>query len=153
MTISQSRPRPDILIRDPDGFPIAVVEIKNRQNLSRDVATEMRRNMIAHGLPSRVPYFLLLSQDVGYLWKEPKQGNADAPPTYEFPMSPIVTRYLRRDPNERLYGAELELLALQWLTDLTLKPERDTEEPEKTLARAGFNEAIRGATVLLEEEQ
>lgn len=109
--------------------------------------------MIAHGLPSRVPYFLLLSQDVGYLWKEPKQGNADAPPTYEFPMSPIVTRYLRRDPNERLYGAELELLALQWLTDLTLKPERDTEEPEKTLARAGFNEAIRGATVLLEEEQ
>ncbi|HET8852453.1 MAG TPA: hypothetical protein VFN02_07995, partial [Ktedonobacteraceae bacterium] len=105
MTMSRSRPRPDILVRDPDGFPIAIVEIKNRQNLSRDVATELRRSMVAHGLPARVPYFLLLSQDVGYLWKDVKQTDLDAPPTYEFPMDKVVTRYLKEDSEQRLYGS------------------------------------------------
>jgi len=153
MTISRSRPQPDILIRDDQGYPVAVVEVKNRQNLSPGLATELRHNMIMHGFPFQVPYFLLLSQDVGFLWKGAKQQIPDAAPDYTFPMDKVIGRYLKRDPNERLYGAELELLALQWLTDLTSKPQKITEEPEKTLALAGFNESIKGATVLLEEEQ
>jgi hypothetical protein len=151
MTIS--RPRPDILIRSPEGYPIAVVEIYNRLNLSRDIATKLRRNLIDYGMPLHVPYFLLLSQDVGFLWKEPNQEDLNAPPAYEFPMNKVVARYLRRGPNERLYGEELELLALQWLTDLSAGSQKAIEEPEKTLALAGFNDSIRGATILGEEEQ
>jgi hypothetical protein len=147
-----SRPKPDILIRSPEGYPIAVVEVKNRQNLSRDVATELRRNMVVHGLLPRVPYFLLTSQDVGFLWKGAKEENLDAPPTYEFPMEKVVARYLKREPEHRLYGAVLELLVLQWLNDLTRGAHKTTEEPEKTLALAGFNESIRGATVVPEDE-
>lgn len=150
MTIS--RPRPDILIRSAEGNPIAVVEVKNQQNLSRDVATKLRRNMVAHGLLPQIPYFLLTSQDVGYLWKEPKQVSLDAPPTYEFPMDKVVARYLKREPGQRLHGAELELVVLQWLTDLALGTQKVVEEPEKTLALSGFNESIKGATVLTEEE-
>src|SRR5947209_667162 len=151
MAISQ--PRPDILIRSPQGYPIAVVEVKNQQNLSRDVATKFRRNMVAHGLLSHVPYFLLTSQDVGFLWKEPKNNNLDAPPTFEFPMDKVVTRYLKREPGQRLYGAELELLVLQWLTDLSKGTQKVVEEPEETLALSGFNDSIKGATILTEEEQ
>jgi hypothetical protein len=151
MAISQ--PRPDILIRSPQGYPIAVVEVRNRQNLSRDVATQLRHNLIDYGLPSRVPYFMLLSQDVGYLWKEAKQENADVPPTYEFPMDNVVSRYWKSDSEKRLYAEALELLILQWLSDLTKGMQKDVEEPEKTLAIAGFNESIKGAAVLAEEEQ
>jgi len=150
MTISQSRPRPDILVRDPDGFPIAIVEIKNRQNLSRDVATELRRSMIAHGLPARVPYFLLLSQDVGYLWKDVKQTDLDAPPTFEFPMDKVVTRYLKEDSKQRLYGSILELLVFQWLNDLATNSGNESEEPEKTLALSGFSQSVKDSTILTE---
>jgi hypothetical protein len=152
MAISRPRPRPDILVRSPEGYPIAVVEVKNQQNLSRDVAMKLRRNMVAHGLLPQVPFFLLASQDVGFLWKEPKYVSYDIPPTYEFPMDKVVARYLKREPGERLYGAELELVLLQWLIDLTQGAHKNVEEPEKTLALSGFSESIKGATVLAEEE-
>jgi hypothetical protein len=144
--------QPDLVIKDPDGRPIAVVEVKNRQDLSSDIAIEMRRNMLRRGLPAQVPYFLLLSQDVGYLWRESRQDNPDAPPAYEFPMDKVVKRYSHREPGQRLYGTELELLVLQWLTNLSTKPQKMIEEPERTLELAGFNDSIKEAMVLIEEE-
>jgi hypothetical protein len=144
--------RPDILIKSSQGYPIAVVEVKNRQYLSPDVAKELRRNMVARGVPSHVPYFLLLSQDVGFLWNATKQENPDTLPSYEFPMDKIVTRYLKESSEKRLYGEVFELLVLQWLNDLTMGAQKVVEEPEKTLALSGFNESIKGATVVAEEE-
>jgi len=67
-------------------------------------------------------------------------------------MNKVVARYLKREPGQRLYGAELELVVLQWLTDLALGTQKVVEEPEKTLALSGFNESIKGATILAEEE-
>ena len=151
MTISQSRPRPDILIQDPEGYPIAVVEVKNLQNLTRDIATELRHNLINYGVPARVPYFLLLSQDIGFLWTESKQDDPHAPPIYEFPMDKVVTRYLKEDSARRLYGSVLELLVFQWLNDLATKPVNEGEEPEKTLDLSGFTKSIKGATILTED--
>lgn len=60
----------DLVIKNLEGPPIAIVEVQTRSNLSRDVATEIRHNMLERGLPSHLPYFMLLSQDRGYLWKE-----------------------------------------------------------------------------------
>ena len=151
MTISQSRPRPDILIRDPEGYPLAVVEVNNLPDLSRDMATELRHNLIEYGVPARVPYFLILSQDMGFLWKEVMQANLDAPPTYEFPMDKVVTRYLKEDSGQKLYGSILELLVFLWLNDLATRPGNGTEEPERTLALSGFSQAIKDATILTEE--
>jgi hypothetical protein len=150
MTTSRSRPRPDILIRDPEGDTIAVVEVNNLPNLSRDVATELRHNLIEYGVPAQVPYFLLLSQDVGFLWKEAKQADLDAPPTYVLPMDKVVKRYLREDLDRRLYESILELLVFQWFNDLAVKPGNEDEEPEKTLALSGFSKSIKDATILTE---
>jgi hypothetical protein len=144
--------RADILVRDAQGQPMAIVEIRNRQNLSRDIATELRRNLAAYGVPVKVPYFLLLSQDVGFLWKEPNSENLDASPNYEFPMDKVVARYLKENSDQRLYGSILEVLVYHWLNDLATRPQNENEEPEKTLAEAGFNESIKGATVVAEDE-
>lgn len=151
MAISQ--PRPDILVRNPEGYPIVFVEVKNLKDLSRDEAIELRHNLIEYGVPSNVLYFLLLSQDIGYLWKNSTWENRSAPPDYEFPTHKIVTRYVVRGPNERLYGEELELIVLQWLIDLATGTQETAEEPEKTLAEAGFIRAIREGSVYLREEQ
>jgi hypothetical protein len=147
-----SRIQPDLLIRSFDGSPLAVVEVRGGQNLSSDVATEVRRNMLASGLPSEIPYFLVVSQDFGYLWKRSEREAPDAPPTYVFPMDKVVARYSDREPGQRLYERELELLVLQWLTNLSTKPQQVMEEPEKTLALSGFNDAIKRGMVLIEEE-
>ena len=142
--------RPDLLIKNFDGDPIAVVEVKAMSNLTRDEAIVIRRNMLARGLPAHVPYFLLLSQDTGYLWKESKQYGTSETPMYEFPMDKVMNRYLDKEAQERLYGSVLELVMLQWLDNLSTKPQSTTEEPEKTLALAGFNDSIKGAMVLIE---
>lgn len=142
---------PDLVIKDDKGKPVAVVEVKSRYNLSTDVATEIRRNMLARGLPAQIPYFLLLSQDDGYLWKGSDRSNPDTPPMYHFPMSSVIHRYSLKKPEQRLYETELELLALQWLANLIAKQQETTEEPEKTLAQAGFNDSIKNGIVLIEE--
>lgn len=146
------QPKPDILIRNPQGLPVAVVEIRNRQNLSRDIAMQLRHNLAAYGIPVTVPYFLLLSQDVGFLWKEQKPENLHALPNYEFPMDKVVARYLNENSDQRLYGSILEVLVYHWLNDLAMMPQNENEEPEKTLAEAGFSESIKGATVVTEDE-
>lgn len=144
--------RPDLVIENADGDPIAVVEVKAMKNLSRDEAIAIRRNMLLRGLPPHVPYFLLLSQDVGFLWKESRYNNSNEPRMYEFPMDRVLNRYLDKKAQEQLYGSVLELVMLQWLNNLSTKPQVPTEEPERTLALAGFNDSIKGAMILTEEE-
>ncbi len=143
--------RPDLLIKNIDDHPIAVVEVQSRLNMSSDVATEIRRNMLNRGLPTYIPYFLLISQDKGFLWINHLTKDRDSLPNYEFPMDKVIERYSLRGPEQRLYQTELELLILQWLTNLSSKPQELTEEPEKTLVIAGFNDSIKDAMVLIEE--
>lgn len=88
---------PDLVIRDKNGKPIAVVEVKSRDKLPADVATEMRRNMLSRGLPAQIPYFLLLSQDNGYLWRETSHLDPDTPPEYHFPMKNVIRQYSLRN--------------------------------------------------------
>ncbi|HLJ35216.1 MAG TPA: hypothetical protein VKU38_16300 [Ktedonobacteraceae bacterium] len=145
--------QPNILIQSHQGYPIAVVEVKNRQNLSPDVAAAFRRNMLVHGLLSKTPFFLLTSQDTGFLWKEAKEENFDALPDYEFSMDKVVSRYIKQKPGERLYEPVLDLVVFQWLLDLTMDMQKPLEEPERTLTLAGFNESIKGAKIIAEEIQ
>ena len=142
----------DILIKDAKGNTIAVVEVKNIQNLSRDEVTQFRRNLADFGIPVEAPFYLLLSQDTGFLWKDSSYENLDLPPMYEFPMDNVVARYSHGKAGERLYGAVFEMLALLWLNNLALQPSDVDKEPEKTLALSGFINAIQGADVLLEAE-
>ncbi len=143
--------RPDLLIKNGEGNPVAIIEVKSIVNMSKDRATEIRGNMLKNGLPSSIPYFLLLSQDEGYLWKSLDQPDPDALPLYHFPMSRIVQQYSLKKPDQRLYEQELELLVLHWLANLIANRQETTEEPEKTLAQAGFSESVENGIVLIEE--
>ena len=142
----------DILIRGADGKTLAVVEVKNIQNLSRDEAMQLRRNLTDFGIPFQAPFYLLLSQDMGFLWKDSSYDNLDEPPMYEFPMEDVVARYSHGNAGERLYGAVFEILALRWLINLASQPQTASQEPEKTLAQSVFLNAVQGADVLLEAE-
>jgi len=140
----------DISIRSRDGTQIAVVELKNPRNLTGEAARLYRRNMIVHGALPQTHFFLLLSQDVGYLWKDARLEPLDAPPTVEFSMVSVIERYLTVPHGHRLIEIELEIVIVQWLGDLAAGLELPTQEPDKTLAAVGFVGAIRGASVVPE---
>ena len=138
----------DIVVRAINGEPVAVVEVKNRQHLSIDVAMALRRNLVVHGLLTRSRYFLLVSQDVGFLWDQGAEVAIDAPPTLQFAMDRVVDRYLPRlDAQERLQGSTLELVVLQWLSDLSEGLPEPIGEPERSLAGVGLLDAIKGARI------
>jgi hypothetical protein len=142
---------PDILVRNSEDQPVAVIELKNRLNLSREIAKDIHEQMTTYGLTIQAPYFLLLSQDNGFIWSERGMAKGGADPTFEFPMDSVITRYLSdKDLNTRLRESELELLVLQWLNDLTNHRVQAVAEPESTLAVSGLLEVLRGATVILE---
>lgn len=66
-------------------------------------------------------------------------------------MDKVVSRYIKQKPGERLYEPVLDLVVYQWLLDLTIDTQKPLEEPEKTLALAGFNDSIKGAKIITEE--
>lgn len=150
--MTTSRRIVDILIQSPDGDMIAVVEVKNLRDLTRDEAIQLRQSLVRYGLPAEVPFFMLLSQDIGFLWKDSTYENLDVAPAYTFPMQNVVARFSNRKPGERLYEEEFEILALRWLNFLTIKEYSRGEEPEKTLELSGFIGAIEGAYPLFEAE-
>lgn len=138
----------DILVADVDLKPIVIVEVKNRQDLSRDVATSLYRSLLAHGARPAVPYFLLVSQDRGFLWTEARPGETDEP-ILDFPMGGVILRYAPEyTPPGRLRGKELERLVAHWLLDLTDVRADIKDGPELLLREAGFIGAIQGAIVI-----
>lgn len=142
--------RPDILIIDRDGNPAVAVEVKNREHLSPDIARVLRRNLVVHGYTLSTPFFLLLSQDNGYLWKNATTQQIDISPDYQFPLDNVISRYLKSEPKRRLSGEELELLIVQWLIGITLEHLEPSQEPDSTLVSAGLDTAIRGGQVIAE---
>lgn len=139
----------DFRVTTHDGSLAAIVELKNRQNLSPDVAIEYRRNLLVHGALPRSPFFLLLSQDMGYLWKDASPTALDVAPTRAFPMTDVVKRYRVTQLDGRLAGIAFALLVLPWLNDLSSGRRNYSQEPEKSLAQTGFLDAIKGGNIEL----
>jgi len=118
-------------------------------DLSRDAAVALRRHYLEHGSLFQAPFFLLVSQDKGYLWNQQGSGTGNLDPIAELPMQRVTARYLpSRNGTDRLPEEVQELVVTQWLADLT-SPAGQTpeEEPERTLADAGFLQLVRGGTV------
>jgi hypothetical protein len=143
----------DIVVQAADGGVLALVEVKNRENLTPDIASALRRNLIAYGhVKVWARFFLVVSQDTGHLWDQESLPPGDVPPpTVEFPMRPVVERYLPSLVNNgRLSGSTVELAVTQWLWDLANEDENRPREPEAVLAKTDFLRLIKGGRVSTE---
>lgn len=143
----------DIVVKDPEGWPIAMIEIKNRLGLTRSVATAIRRNMLGYGLVSRrAPFFLVVSQNAGYVWRQQSNTVLDDPPTTEFPMGPVLRHYARwLAPDQRLSGSSLEFVVANWLADQATGHGPDLQDATAPLDEIGFLEAIEDGIVTINE--
>jgi hypothetical protein len=138
----------DLVVHDAMGRQVVVVEVVNRHPLTQELAAGVRRHLIEHGPPIAAPYFLVLAQDDGYLWRQTDGLAPDAPPSEHFPMRPVLQRNAPIiDPDVHYGSAQLELIVFQWLRDLVDGVLTANGEPETTLARAGLLDAVRGGEV------
>lgn len=146
MTTAQA----DIVVRNPQGRAIAVVEIGERDRLTPAVVSRVRRQwMPAFGPPPL--YFLLLSPDQAFVWKG-DSSHCEDEPAAAFAMEEIIARYWpSRQAGTRIRHSQLELIATLWLMDLTQAySEQLATGPDAELARTGFIDAIHGGSVVTE---
>jgi hypothetical protein len=148
--VSTFQTRADLLVQAADGNIVAIVEVKNLEGLTAEIAATVRRNLVAPGRADWwSPYFMVVSQETGFLWDQRTLPPDPAPlPTTEFPMAPVVEHYLPSFVGgPRLRGSQLELAVQQWLSDLAWNAEDRPRAPDATLARTGFMELVRGGRV------
>jgi hypothetical protein len=137
----------DIIVRAPDGRIVATVEVENLPVLKPDRAIALKDLWLEHRLILPGAYFLLVSQEHGYLWL-PAHAETGTRPDVIFPMGSVVARaFPQLRQGERLHGSVLEMAIADWLRDLAIENVSLRGNPERKLVKAGFVRDIRNAIV------
>lgn len=141
----------DFVVYDRNQRLIAVGDVKNKRNTSQRWATQLRRNMLAHGrAPFPGEYFFLATPDRVYLWK----GRNPAQSPQEVDARPLFTPYFQGAgvKAEDASSQAFELVVASWLGDL-LRFHESREALAAAQARLidpGFVDAIRGGRLAYE---
>jgi hypothetical protein len=136
--------RTDIVIESPDRRRILVVECT--RNTSSQQAVRWRRNFVAHGLDSEVPYFLLAFPTSLFLWRA--NANIEAPPDFTAPAQGVLKRYLGSIADQPGGPLEesLEIAFSTWLSNLAhgVRQPDALSEADQMLVTSGLLETMRG---------
>jgi len=144
-------PRADLVLYDRDGQLIAVAEVKTKFGTSGEWAAQLRRNVLAHGGFRHTDFFLLVTPDKLYIWKDAGIEPSTVPPTYMIDARPILKPYFEAahvEPN-LINGRAFELVVGTWLGDLICAE----KEPEKLskgedwLTESGLLDAIKNGYI------
>lgn len=148
--------KPDIIVYSKDEKVQLVIEVKNKSGATSEWAANTRRNLLVHAVVQPSPFFLLVSPDRLYLWKNATSMEA-APPDYEAKTGEVLSRYTEPSNLNLADISEysLEMLVISWLNDLT-RPE-STREVNGTkfdwVYESGLYEAIKDGSVMTEAVQ
>jgi hypothetical protein len=145
-------PQADLTLYDRDGRQTAMVEIKNKLGTSGEWAAKLRQNLLAHGGFRGVDFFLLVTPDRLYLWKEDAGGKpVPVEPAYEIDVRPLLQPYFARaglNP-ATVSGQAFELIVAAWLADLMrwvgVTEKREIEQ--RWLLDSGFLGAVSNGRV------
>lgn len=143
--------RADLALYDKNGRLTAVAEVWNRSGTSPTWAAKTRRNLLAHGNYRESDFFLLVTPDRLYVWKDAGTTPVERLPTYEADSRHLFAPYFRSagiDPQE-VSGQAFELLVASWLSDLTRWPDsRDESGFEQSwMDTSGFRTAVRAGHI------
>ena len=146
--------RADLSLYDEKGRLTALAEVKNRKGTSGQWAAKTRRNLLAHGYGWGEGFFLLVTPDRLYAWKDAGDDPVEVPPTYESDVATTFATYLEDAglPPDRVSGPAFELVVAAWLGDLMRSGDAEDNREQSWLDESGFREAVRNGHVELEAE-
>ena len=136
----------DLALYDRNGQLTVIAEVKNKLGTSREWATQLRRNILAHSENYNADFFLLVTPDRLYLWKNAGTTPSLIQPDYEINAEPIFAPYFDRagiNPHN-VSGHAFELVVAAWLSDLVRAGEVPEQVPngQKWLVDSGFLTAV-----------
>ena len=135
--------RADLALYDREGRLGAVAEVKNRLGTSPSWAAQTRRNILAHGALGRSDFFLLITPDRIYVWKDVGDEPIEVPPSYEGESQPLFARYFAGAgiAPGKATGQAFQMLVAAWLGDLTRHPDAEAAPGEDWLDKSGLRAA------------
>jgi len=136
----------DMIIYGSRQMPVAFIELKNKKSMDESFAMEFKKNVLQNNGYINAPYFLLISQEKGFLWKN-VNSDIDEPPTLSFNMKEVMEKYMPDKEIHWLKKTELELVTLKWLVELAYLREAPENTAEESLLGSGFLQAIKGGSV------
>ena len=143
-----THPSWDISVSGRDGQLILSVEVKQKSGASPDWAAQFRRNMLAHGIFDRTPYFLMAFPDKFYLWMNADTKPDDCMPDYAVDAKPVINPYLERTglSADSISGQSLELIVSSWLSKLIYSRQSSEtfNDTQKWLIESGLYNALAG---------
>ena len=141
----------DLALFNSHGQLIAIVEIKSKIGTSRKWATLTRRNIVAHGNIGDAPYFLLVTPDRLYIWKEAGADPTPIEPTHEADTTAELAPYfLSSGVNPAgVSGHAFELIVGAWFGDVMRSDRRSEESTDALhwLVKSGLSAAVQDGRV------
>lgn len=143
--------KPDLIAYSRLDQPCLVVEVKNTKHASENWATQFRRNLMAHGGFPVAPYFMLVTPQVLYLWRD-SFGKWDEPPAAAVSTREALGMFLEALPHGRLDELALELITHAWLSSVASSagPHDEPGQHDAWLQQTGLLDALKGGHVELE---
>lgn len=137
---------------DCEGQLILVVEIKSKLHTLPEWVAKFRRNILAHGLFPKVPYFLMVFPDRIYLWAGKEARLDESEPTYAIDARPIFQPYFEKagiKSEPKISDESLELIFSSWLTNIIYSKElpNGADESQRWLIDSGLYAAIAGGSL------
>ena len=143
--------RADLGVYDSRGRLTVVAEVKAKLGTSADWAAELRRSLLDYGAFGDAEFFLIVTPDKIYLWKDAGTGLDPVLPTYVVDTESELGHYFRNIGTgpERISGHAFELLVSAWLSNVTRSPEapEDDNRVPEWLAESGLTAAVRDGRV------
>ena len=133
----------DIAAYDRRGNLVVVVEVRARPSGDLAWAEQFRRNLLDHAAVPDAPYFVIVTQDVLYLWEAGAENEPPASITTAELFRPYVDGDTRPLPHEAL-----TLVTSGWLWDLTRKHLTRTAPPDPRISHIAA--ALEGGSVQIE---
>ena len=141
----------DLAVYSKDGQLVLVVQVKGKLNASAQWASQLRSNILAHGIYPKAPYFLMVFPDKFYLWTNEDAQLDISEPTYAVDARPILKPYLDKagiTPGQKISSQSLVLLVASWLSKIIYSdlPLGEMDESERSLVDSGLYAAIAGGS-------
>ena len=143
--------RADLALFNSHGRLTAVVEIKSKMRTSIEWAKFTRRNILARWETDGVDFFLLVTPDRLYMWKDSGTRIGPVPPTHNADTTAEFAPYFKGAgvSPKRISGHAFELVVGAWLGDVMRSARRADEntDAQRILVESGLDTAVRDGSI------
>lgn len=139
----------DLLVKNRDGDPILIVEVKRQINVSQEWVIQLYRNLFSAAIFPKSPYFLITFPDKFYLWVN--MSTSKDTPDYIIDAKPLIQKYFEKtgtQPNQ-ISGMSFEIIIASWLQELVFLEElpEHIHNDQSWLTESGLYPALRGSNI------